>query len=295
MNQLHWVHSRSCPTLPTLLPSLDVIESNSKHKKRGSPAQRTLRVLSANADAKMISVMDTTTVREILQQFDKDGGPDRAASLIRGVTLLEPHMTMSEAGLEDRDEVSIVFYEPNLVEMPHWTGKDMGQKLHVRIPPRTTSIDERAFYDCKALVKVVIPNSVSSIGAFAFACCTSLRQVEIPNSVTHIGEAAFYGCDSLAQVRIPDFLTTIKYRTFADCSSLTQVAIPNSVTSIEEGAFLGCSLRIQREIEMRSGEIRLRNRRFEARQKKEVVRTVGSCKSSSLCERLSTKEFLFFT
>ena len=215
-------------------------------------AQRTLQVLSANADEKMISVTDRTTVREILRQFDKDDGPDRAASLIRGVTLLEPHMTISEAGLEDRDEVSIVFYEPTLVEMPRWTGQRMDQDLYVQIPPGTRRIDAFAFSDCKALVKVVIPNSVTNIGRQAFDGCSSLTQVAIPNSVTSIGAQAFAFCTSLREVKIPDSVTSIETGCFRDCSSLTHVKIPNSVTSIEWGAFANCVSLTEVELPIKS-------------------------------------------
>ena len=153
-------------------------------------AQKILGVLSTNGEEKMISVVDTTTVREILQQFEEDDDQDRQAKLIRGVTLLEPDMTVGEAGLEDGDDISLVWSDP-FVEMDRWRGEEMDGELYVRVPSHITQIDADAFSDCKALVKIVIPDSVTSIGNRAFKGCRKLAQVKIPHSVSSIGVRAF--------------------------------------------------------------------------------------------------------
>ena len=142
--------------------------------------------------------MDSTTVREILQQYHADDCEDRQATLLRGVTVLEADLTVSEAGLEDGDEISLVWSDP-FVEMERWTGEETHQDLYVRIPLGTTSINDGAFRSCKALVKIVIPSSVTSIGVAAFYGCSSLREVKIPDSVTSIGLQAFshLGCSKL--------------------------------------------------------------------------------------------------
>ena len=203
-------------------------------------AHKTLWVTSPNGDQKVVSVMDTATVKEILQQCRGDEGQDREANLIRGVTVLEPDMTVSEARLKDGDEVSLVWFDP-FVEMACWTGEVMDRDLYVRIPPGTISIDAGAFRGCKALVKVVIPNSVTKIHNCAFAGCSSLKQVEIPNSVANIGAEAFTGCRSLTQVKIPNSVVSVGDSAFRGCNSLKQVEIPNSVTRIGDGVFYGCS------------------------------------------------------
>ena len=203
-------------------------------------AQKRLVVTNANGDQRTVSVLDTTTVREIMQQCHEDGVQDREAMLIRGVTPLEPDMTVNEAGLEDGNEITLVWSDP-FVEMARWTGEEMGQELYVRIPPETTSIDPGAFRHCKALVKVVMPNSVTSIGAGAFHGCRSLTQVEIPDSLTSIGERVFASCSSLTQVEIPNSVTKIGMRAFSRCTSLTHVEVPKSVTSIEWRAFANCT------------------------------------------------------
>ena len=153
-----------------------------------------------------------------MQQFEEDDDQDRQATLLHGMTLLEPDMTVVEAGLEDAEDISILWSDP-FVEMAEWTGEKMDGDLYVRIPPHVTHIDDLAFYFCIALVKIVIPDAVRSIGEEAFHGCSFLTQVEIPKSVTRIGHSAFF-----------------------DCSSLTQVEIPNSVSNIGRDAFSGCSL-----------------------------------------------------
>ena len=211
-------------------------------------APKTLRVASANGDEKTITVMDTTTVREISLQLEEDDGQYRHATLLRGVTLLEPDMAVSEAGLEDGGVISLVWSDP-FVEMARWTGQAMDQDLYVRIPPGTTRIYDEAFRDCEALVKIVIPNSVTSIGDGAFDGCRSLTEVKIPNSVTSIGQRAFAHCSSLTQVKIPNSVTVFfGAKAFAFCSSLREVEIPNSVTRLGTGAFDGCSSLTQVEI-----------------------------------------------
>ena len=130
-------------------------------------AQKTLRVTNPNGDQKVVSVVDTTTMREILQQCRADDLQDREATLIQGVTVLEQDMTVSEAGLEDGAQICLVWSEP-FVEMASWTGEEMDGDLYVRIPPGTTSIDEMAFWKCKTLVKVVIPDSVTTLASGPF-------------------------------------------------------------------------------------------------------------------------------
>ena len=206
-------------------------------------AEKNLRILSTNGDEQKVSVLDTTTVREILQQFEEDDEQDRQGSLLRGVTVLEPDMTVNQAGLEDGEEISLVWSDP-FIEMDRWnrwTDEEMDGDLYVRVPSHITQIDYGAFSGCKALVKIVIPDSVTSIGNRAFSGCRKLTQVKIPRSVTSIGSMAFGWCSSLTQVKIPNSVTSIGDGAFGDCSSLTQVEIPDSVTSIGYAAFYGCS------------------------------------------------------
>jgi hypothetical protein len=103
-----------------------------------------------------------------------------------------------------------------------------------------TSIGEKAFYRCRALMSINIPNSVTSIGKLAFWGCEGLTSLDIPNSVTFIGDCAFQECEYLTSVTIPNSITTISKDMFSNCFSLTSVTIPNSVTIIGTTAFNGC-------------------------------------------------------
>ena len=145
------------------------------------------------------------------------------------------------------------------------------------IPNSVTSIDFRAFEDCKSLTSITIPDSVTSIDGRAFEDCKSLTSITIPNSVTRIGDFAFEGCKKLTQINvdtantkfssvngvlfsknkailrrypegkadtsyaIPNSVTRIDDLAFSDCRSLTSITIPDGVTSIDDSAFYGCS------------------------------------------------------
>jgi len=111
----------------------------------------------------------------------------------------------------------------------------------VNIPNSVTSIETRAFVNCKALTSITIPSSVKSIGQNAFAGCTSLKSVTIPNSVTNIGDGAFQKT-GLTSVTIPNNVTSIGSRVFNDCNGLTSVTIPSSVKSIGQYAFSSDSI-----------------------------------------------------
>ena len=72
-------------------------------------APKKLVVITPNGDQRTISVVGTTRVREIAELCHEDDGRDREAQLLRGETLLDSEMTVSQAGLEDGDEISLVW------------------------------------------------------------------------------------------------------------------------------------------------------------------------------------------
>ena len=53
------------------------------------------------------------------------------------------------------------------------------------------TIQTRAFYNCKSLVKVTIPGSVKRIEKGAFQFCTSLCFIQLPPNLQYIGEDVF--------------------------------------------------------------------------------------------------------
>lgn len=85
-----------------------------------------------------------------------------------------------------------------------------------------------------------IQNSVTSIGEKAFSYCSALVSIPVPDGVTSIGEGAFSGCDGLRSMTFPEGVSEIGAYTFWNCERLTDVTIAKSVTAIGEGAFYGC-------------------------------------------------------
>lgn len=144
----------------------------------------------------------------------------------------------------------------------------------VTIPNSVTSIGERPFGGCTALVSVSMSNSVTSIGNFAFDGCTALTSIALPNSVKSLGRNVFMGCTALTSMSveegnafydsrencnaiirksdntllagcqstiIPNSVTSIGHYAFEGCIALTSINIPDAVTSIGRMAFRGCS------------------------------------------------------
>ena len=109
-----------------------------------------------------------------------------------------------------------------------------------KIPSGVTSIGERAFYNCTALINVTIPESVKSIGWEAFCNCSGLTSIAIPDSVTEIGDSAFRDCSGLTSIAIPDNVTEIGNSAFSGCKGLKNVSIGKSVTTLPLSTFSEC-------------------------------------------------------
>lgn len=74
---------------------------------------------------------------------------------------------------------------------------------------KSTSIVDRAFYECEKLVCAALPSSITNINDAAFYKCSSLVLTELPSSVTRIGVWAFEYCIGITSITIPSSVTTI--------------------------------------------------------------------------------------
>lgn len=129
------------------------------------------------------------------------------------------------------------------------------------IPNTITTIENRAFNQCRALTKITIPANVESIGDYAFDGCDGLTSVTIDcasignwfsknsaitnltlgSSVRTINNNAFERCDGLTNLNIAYGVTSIGNDAFYGCSSLTEITLPSSVVTIGSSAFSSCS------------------------------------------------------
>ena len=103
-----------------------------------------------------------------------------------------------------------------------------------------TSIGDYVFTG-SPITSVTIPNSVTSIGERPFGGCTALVSVSMSNSVTSIGNFAFDGCTALTSIALPNSVKSLGRNVFMGCTALTSITIPESVESIGDAAFMGCT------------------------------------------------------
>ena len=156
-----------------------------------------------------------------------------------------------------------------------WAFKDNETLTSVTIPGTVMSINDHAFWGCRALTDVVISDGVQNIGQSAFLYC-AMERISIPNSVVTIGSQAFNRCEKLADisvepenagysslngvlfdrdktvvircpqakfgaVELPDSVERIEEWAFMSCASLTAVSIGANVREIGKLAFSYCS------------------------------------------------------
>lgn len=110
----------------------------------------------------------------------------------------------------------------------------------ITIADTVTSIGEKAFEGCTALVDLQLPDTIASIGYYAFKGCIGLTNMVVPNAVTTIAYGAFEGCTGLNSVVMSEGVTAIYTDTFKGCANLTEFFVSENLLNADVAAFDGC-------------------------------------------------------
>ena len=102
----------------------------------------------------------------------------------------------------------------------------------VNLPATLTTIDERAFKECKRLKTVVIPEGVTYIGKGAFLECDSIVTLSLPQTLTLIDQNAFDGNKSVTSLTIPASVDSIGYAALMRMESLKTLTIADGPTAL---------------------------------------------------------------
>lgn len=130
--------------------------------------------------------------------------------------------------------------QPSVINQYTFPSGQMGEhtvELELTDP---TTIVNRMFYYCGAILRVEIGNKVTTIGDNAFSSSQNITSIKLPDTVTSIGESCFNGCYALENVNIPSGVTEYKASLFQYCSALTSVVISENVTKINNSCFSYC-------------------------------------------------------
>ena len=110
--------------------------------------------------------------------------------------------------LFDKEKTKLIKYPSNKTDISNYT-----------VPNTVTTIEIKAFKECKGLSEIKIPTSVTKIETGVFEKCSNLTKIQLPNSITSIGIRAFNSCESLESITIPNKVTSIGFKAFYQCSA----------------------------------------------------------------------------
>ena len=113
----------------------------------------------------------------------------------------------------------------------------------VVIPGGVRVVDEKTFYDCKALKEVTLSEGVTQIRERAFESCAALERISIPATVERIDGWAFYGCKSLTELDLRCEVTVIPSLMCSGAENLKTVTMGDKITRINQAAFQNCAAR----------------------------------------------------
>jgi len=131
-------------------------------------------------------------------------------------------------------------------------------------------IEDKAFFGCSSLKKILITGRVKKIGNYAFAYCSELESVAILNidTIETIGKGAFMHCKKLPYFQFPSGIKRIRHRTFYGCLRLKSVKIPKKILSINYQAFGKCPM--LKSAVILSGDVMISAKAFEKHTKIQI-------------------------
>lgn len=96
----------------------------------------------------------------------------------------------------------------------------------VSIPSTVKEISDRAFDECRMLVKVVFEgdSKLEKIGRRAFYSC-AFESIRLPDGVTEIGDGAFMSCTALKEFYVPASITSFGKNTFRYTYNIEKIQI----------------------------------------------------------------------
>lgn len=103
-------------------------------------------------------------------------------------------------------------------------------------------IGASAMEGASGITDIRLGAKLTSIEARAFANCKKLNGVILPLGIKTLKKRAFYGCSSLEAVNIPEGFTGTEAETFGNCTALKKVYFTGSMPEQwNEDTFAGCS------------------------------------------------------
>ena len=116
-----------------------------------------------------------------------------------------------------------------------------GEKVtEVVLNESVTEVGQYAFFNYRALEKVVFKADSVIIKGNAFNTCQNLKNISNFDHVTSIGKGAFSFCYGLTDLKFSEHLTYIGSCAFEECYGIEEVNIPISVRKMGNTIFQSC-------------------------------------------------------
>lgn len=126
-------------------------------------------------------------------------------------------------------------------EIPAEAFQNNTHLLDIKLPEKTKTIGDNAFYGCINVNIPSLPDGVESIGNNTFMDCYSLQLAELPISLRTIGNNAFTRCRSLRITSLPA-VEEIGVDAFANCTRLIDMDMSEALfTELPKTVFYCCT------------------------------------------------------